>query len=202
MLLLLAASILEKNLSRTWLMRILERREKELYEGGFSTIEELEDQGEKIHSSLLYLSLESLGIRNLDADHVASHIGKATTIAIRLRAVPYHASKKLCFLPRDVMARNGASEEKIFRGESDKSIEEVVYKVSSVAHAHLTHAREISHKIPKQAKLAFLPALFVDEFLSKLQKAHFNIFDPSLSQSNRGISLPFRLYWNKYSGKF
>jgi hypothetical protein len=39
------------------------------------TVQDLEDYAEHTASSLLYLALESLGIKNIHADHVASHLG-------------------------------------------------------------------------------------------------------------------------------
>lgn len=200
-LITLASAIHQKKLSRSWFMRIIDRREKELFETHFKSIKDLEEHGEKIHSSFIYLSLESLGIRNVEADHVASHIGKAVTISTRLRAAPFHASRKLCFLPRDLMAKHGASEENVFRGENGKELEEVAYEVSSIGFAHLKHAREIGEKVKGEAKLAFLPAIVATEYFNSLQKANFNLFDPSLS-FRKGISLPLKLYWHKLNGTF
>lgn len=64
-----------------------------------ATLKDLERNCEDTASSLLYLHLESLGLRTLEADHVASHIGVAYGIAVLLRASAYHASKRVSYLP-------------------------------------------------------------------------------------------------------
>jgi hypothetical protein len=43
-----------------------------------------------------------LGIKDLHADHAASHIGKAQGIVTCLRATPYHGSRRKVFLPMDI----------------------------------------------------------------------------------------------------
>lgn len=43
-----------------------------------------------------------LGVKDLHADHAASHIGKAQGIVTCLRATPYHGSRRKVFLPMDV----------------------------------------------------------------------------------------------------
>ena len=43
-----------------------------------------------------------LGVKDLHADHAASHIGKAQGIVTCLRATPYHSSRRQVFLPMDV----------------------------------------------------------------------------------------------------
>lgn len=43
-----------------------------------------------------------LGVRDIHADHAASHIGKAQGIVTCLRATPYHCSRQKVFLPMDI----------------------------------------------------------------------------------------------------
>ena len=43
----------------------------------FNDIQSAEDYAEKSVSSILYLTLEALDVKNVNADHAASHIGKA-----------------------------------------------------------------------------------------------------------------------------
>ena len=45
---------------------------------------------------------EITGIKDLHADHAASHIGKAQGIVTCLRATPYHGSRRRVFLPMDI----------------------------------------------------------------------------------------------------
>ena len=54
--------------------------------------------------------------------------------------------------------------------------------------------------VPKEARVALLPAVSVTSFLKALQKAHFDIFDSSLQLRNNW--LPWSLFWAKMSKKY
>ena len=43
------------------------------------------------------------GIKDVHADHVASHVGKALGVTTLVRAVPHHAQKRQLYLPTDLM---------------------------------------------------------------------------------------------------
>lgn len=45
---------------------------------------------------------ELVGVKDIHADHAASHIGKAQGIVTCLRATPYHGSRRRVFLPMDI----------------------------------------------------------------------------------------------------
>lgn len=49
------------------------------------------------------------GARNVNADHAASHLGKAEGVATLLRAVPYHRAARRVTLPMDILMRVSAS---------------------------------------------------------------------------------------------
>lgn len=42
------------------------------------------------------------GLKDVHADHAASHIGKAQGIVTCLRAIPYHSSRRKVYLPMDI----------------------------------------------------------------------------------------------------
>lgn len=44
-------------------------------------------------------------VKNVHADHAASHIGKAQGITTIIRATPYHAKKNMVYLPVDLMVK-------------------------------------------------------------------------------------------------
>ncbi len=69
------------------------------------TLADVEEYAEQTASSLYYLSLETMGVKNVNADHVASHIGKAYGLTTLLRGVPFHASRKQIYLPMDLTTK-------------------------------------------------------------------------------------------------
>lgn len=71
----------------------------------FMTIKDMETYSENTQSSLLYLQLESLGVKDVNADHAISHIGKMIGIATFLRSMPFHVSQKRLVLPAEITAK-------------------------------------------------------------------------------------------------
>ncbi|XP_052559265.1 NADH dehydrogenase (ubiquinone) complex I, assembly factor 6 isoform X3 [Tympanuchus pallidicinctus] len=90
------------NLSKMWFTKIIDEREKNLDDRAYRNIQELEAYAENTQSALLYLILEMLGVKDIHADHAASHIGKAQGIVTCLRATPYHCTRRKVFLPMDI----------------------------------------------------------------------------------------------------
>ncbi|XP_008973413.1 NADH dehydrogenase (ubiquinone) complex I, assembly factor 6 isoform X2 [Pan paniscus] len=173
-------------------------KEKNLDDKAYRNIKELENYAENTQSSLLYLTLEILGIKDLHADHAASHIGKAQGIVTCLRATPYHGSRRKVFLPMDICMLHGVSQEDFLRRNQDKNVRDVIYDIASQAHLHLKHARSFHKTVPVKAFPAFLQTVSLEDFLKKIQRVDFDIFHPSLQQKN--TLLPLYLYiqsWRK-----
>jgi len=101
----LAASAARHRLTRRWLDRLIEAREADLEGRAPATVAALEAYAEATHGSLLYLTLEAAGVRDVHADHAASHIGKAAGLAMVIRALPLHARLGQRYVPDDVLAK-------------------------------------------------------------------------------------------------
>jgi phytoene/squalene synthetase len=121
----------ETSLSQTWFRKILSARvrviavlsfnnclatpdtfllvkEADLLDTQYQTLTDLENYAENTQSSLLYLQLESLGIKDMHVDHIASHLGKARGIVTLLRGTPSHLQHRRLCIPSDVMAKVNA----------------------------------------------------------------------------------------------
>lgn len=59
----------------------------------------LESYAEGTLSTLNYLCLEAAGVRDQQADHAASHLGKAVGIVTVLRGTVHHARRRKSYLP-------------------------------------------------------------------------------------------------------
>nr|XP_046255540.1 NADH dehydrogenase (ubiquinone) complex I, assembly factor 6 isoform X3 [Scatophagus argus] len=104
-------AVRKHELTKRWLLRIVTEREKDLDDRAYRNLQDLEAYSENTQSSLMYLLLECLGVKDVHADHAASHIGKAQGIVTCLRATPYHSSRRKVYLPVDVcmLARSFSS---------------------------------------------------------------------------------------------
>ncbi|KAL8589320.1 hypothetical protein ACOMHN_052323 [Nucella lapillus] len=187
-------------MSKRHFKNIVEARAGQLETDGFRTLEEIEKYAENTSSSLHYLVLECLGVKNVHADHAASHIGKAQGLTTVLRALPYHAQRRRVYLPLDLIVKHKVSQEDVIRGRSEQSLLDAVFDLASAAHVHLQTARSFQKDVPKEAFGAFLNTLPCDLYLQNLEKVNFNAFDPKLQ--GRNSSLPFQLWLQKQRRKY
>uniref|UniRef100_A0A8C3RT45 NADH dehydrogenase (ubiquinone) complex I, assembly factor 6 n=1 Tax=Chelydra serpentina TaxID=8475 RepID=A0A8C3RT45_CHESE len=193
-------AIKRHNLTKRWLLKIIDEREKNLDDRAYRNIQELETYADNTHSALLYLTLETLGVRDIHADHAASHIGKAQGIVTCLRATPYHSKRQKVFLPMDICMLHGVSQEDFIRANQEKNLRDVIYNIASQAHVHLEHARSFSKNVPVKAFPAFLYTVALEDYLYKIQKVDFNIFHPSLHK--KSTLLPLYLYIRSWKKKY
>lgn len=103
----------------------------------FADLESLEKYCDYTTSSIYYLLLEAQGTGTVNADHAASHFGKAHGLVNLIRSVPYNARKRVLVLPQDVLLKNGVSSESVFQGQSSAGFKDAVLEVASCAKQHL-----------------------------------------------------------------
>ncbi|XP_071375576.1 NADH dehydrogenase (ubiquinone) complex I, assembly factor 6, partial [Centroberyx affinis] len=135
-------------------------------------------------------------LKDVHADHAASHIGKAQGIVTSLRAIPYHSSRRKVYLPMDICMLHGASQEDFIRSSRQQNVRDVVYDIASQAHVHLQHARSFSKTVPAAAHPAFLQTVVLEDYLQRVRRADFDVFHPSLQ--NRNPLLPIQLYFRSW----
>ena len=90
------------------LKRILDTRETDLLDAQPPL--SIEGYSEGSASQLLYLQLAAAGVASREADHAASHLGKAVGISTLLRGTAFHASNRRSYLPLDLCAEHGVSQ--------------------------------------------------------------------------------------------
>lgn len=100
-------------------------------------VESLEKYCDYTVSSLYYLLLEAKGITNMNADHAASHFGKAHGLITLIRSIPYNARKRVMILPQDILLKNNLSSESVFQGQSTAKLNDAIFELSSCAKQHL-----------------------------------------------------------------
>ncbi|KAF7708829.1 NADH dehydrogenase (ubiquinone) complex I, assembly factor 6 isoform X1 [Silurus meridionalis] len=193
-------AVRKHKLTRRWLLRIIAEREKDMEDRAYRNLQDLEEYAENTQSSLLYLLLETLGVKDVHADHAASHIGKAQGIVTCLRATPYHSQRRKVYLPMDICMLHGASQEDFIRGSREQNVKDVVYDIASQAHVHLQHARSFCKRVPDSAMCAFLQTVAIDDYLERVRKVDFDVFHPSLQRRNP--LLPIQLYFRSFKKKY
>ncbi|KAF2074372.1 hypothetical protein CYY_004306 [Polysphondylium violaceum] len=197
----LAQIIKEKQLTKTWFIKLLNRREKDLQSVQLRDMDELEAYSDDIYSSLILLTLEAMGVKgNHDIEHCASHLGKAVGIMVLIRGTPFHVSRRKLYIPVELTTKYGIKPEQLFRGEVDvPALKNAIYDMASLAKLHLEKAR--SFKAPPPTNQAFLIAQMVEDFLRRIQQVDFNVFKYEEDTTPDALLL-IKLYKNKFFDKF
>ncbi|XP_043922504.1 NADH dehydrogenase (ubiquinone) complex I, assembly factor 6 isoform X3 [Protopterus annectens] len=196
----LLKAVKKHKLTKRWLMKMIDEREKNLDNHVFRNLQELETYSENTQSSLAYLMLETLGVKDVQADHAASHIGKAQGIVTCIRATPYNCSQRKVYLPLDICMLHRVPQESLLRRSKEKNVRDVIYDIASQAHIHLDHARSFMNRVPSKAFPAFLHTVILEDYLNKLQKVDFDVFHSSLQRRN--TLLPLYLYIRSWKNKY
>lgn len=210
----LASVVSEQKISKSWLKRSVEARindaQREVTEIP-KTIAELEKYAEDTVSTLLYTTLQAGGIRSTAADHVASHIGKASGLLLLLKSLPYHANRQrqFSYIPAEVAEKNGLMGKQGGRSEirmdSREDLSNAVFEIASVAFVHLQKARELAGTVPAEARPVLLPAVPAQVLLDSLSRVQFDVFDSRLNRGILGVPplwFQLKLKWHSWRGKY
>ena len=162
-----------------------------------ATIAELDGYNESTYSSLLYLSLQCIPTQqaSVQADHVASHVGKALGLTRMLQSLPAHAREQRCYIPTAIMQQCKVDEESVYRGESGEGLREAVYELASNAKAHIAHARSHCSGLTKQQVGSMLDVVAMERWLDRLEEVNFDVFEPRLVDIDRHGWEPLKLRW-------
>jgi NADH dehydrogenase [ubiquinone] 1 alpha subcomplex assembly factor 6 len=135
------------------------------------TIDSLTSHAESTSSTVLYLVLSLLSLSSSNLAHAASHLGIAQTITTLLRALPFHSKNKRMVIPAEITAKHGVRQEDVFRqGPHTPGMDDAVFEFATIAHDHLTTAREMlmkaegfNSRVPREALPIFLVGVRVDK---------------------------------------
>ncbi|KJA21185.1 hypothetical protein HYPSUDRAFT_165987 [Hypholoma sublateritium FD-334 SS-4] len=195
-------------LSAYHLKRIIDARDAELQTSTFLTVDLLTAHAEATSSTVLYLLLSLLSLPSATLSHAVSHIGTAHTFTTMLRALPYHATHGRMFIPAEITAKHGVSQEDVFRhGPNAKGIDDAVFDFATIAHDHLNTAHDmlktsedLNSMVPEKAVPVFLAGVPVINYLRRLENAGFNAFDPKLER--RDGFLAWQMWMAYYRRRF
>ncbi|BFZ57747.1 hypothetical protein PYCC9005_004800 [Savitreella phatthalungensis] len=102
-------------LTKPYLLRMIAERETRIDDMSFPTIDKAERYAERTSSTLLYLQLESLGIRLPAVDDCAQHVGLATGLVSLVRGFGYYLERRQVVIPADLCAHAGVRQEDLLR---------------------------------------------------------------------------------------
>jgi NADH dehydrogenase [ubiquinone] 1 alpha subcomplex assembly factor 6 len=178
----LAAVIGEFALTRGHFDRLIDARERDLGDEAPVSLSALEDYAENTAATLLYLTLEVLGVRDAAAEDAAREIGTAYGLTGLLRALPFHARAGRRYIPDDVAADAGLDARDYGALRPSPALRRAVATVADTAGAHLRGAKAQRGRVPLAAMPAMLPAVIADRALRQLRSAGFDPFAAGLAR--------------------
>lgn len=208
----------EFHLTRRFLERLIESRRADLDVAQYATMEDLIRYSEDSVSTLLYLSLETLGVRDDAADEVAYYAGVGMGLVTAIRSIPYHLHlhENLAVPANVLLTENSRQRDDLLlslRAQEDSPIaplteqqrqiwHDAIREMVATASLHLSKAQQLQTQVPREARAAFLPIVPSMLYLSQLQE-HYNVFDPALTDpSQRRLKLLLLLSRTWLTGVF
>ena len=160
-------------------------------------IAELDAYNESTYSSLLYLAMQCTSTQqaSVQADHVASHVGKAVGLCRLLQSLPAQAREQRCYIPTAIMQQCKVDEASVYRGEGGDGLREAVFELASNAKAHIRHARSHCSGLSKEQVSVLLDVVAVERWLDQLEAVNFDVFDARLVDIDRQGLEPLKLRW-------
>jgi phytoene synthase len=150
---------------------MIEARRFDLFDDPMPTLNDLEGYLGETASALIQMAAFVLDPANAASSaHAAGLAGVAMGIVGQLRLVPITRARGQCYVPNDLLEKEGLTPAELLRGEPSNSLEKVLSGLRDVARRRLDEARRLRAEIPPAAFPAFLPAALAELYLDRLAK--------------------------------
>lgn len=173
----LAETIKRYNLPVAALIALIDARVFDLYDDPMPTLLDLEGYAGETSSALMQLgSIVLAGGTEPGTCDTAGHAGVAYGLTGLMRALPWHAARRQCYMPADVLDRHGVDRETMFRGEMTPELGAALAEMRAHAQHHLERTRDLVSCVRPEVASAFLPVCLVEPFLKVMARKGFNPF--------------------------
>lgn len=190
----LADAIGRHGLDRADFEQMIDAREFDLEDRQPDTLDALAGYGAATAGTLAALATGALDAGTAGAD-APREAGTAWALAGLLRAVPFHARQRRCYLPRDVLADDQAVRA-LYDGRIEPAVAEAMAAVAARAHAHLTIARR--RGVSRTVLPAVLPATLIESDLGRLAGAGSDLF---VRSNGPPLARQARMLWAAARGR-
>lgn len=163
------------NLPITGLISMVEARIFDLYNDPMPSLNDLEGYAGETVSGLFQLACYILN--NGDdpgTSTAAGHAGVAYCLTGLMRALPWHASRKQTFLPKDVLDRHNVDLATLFKGDTTPELKAALKELRDHVRHHLSRVKQAADSVPDCCRTAYLPLALVEPYLKKLDATEFD----------------------------
>lgn len=169
-------------------VRLIDARVFDLYDDPMPTLNDLEGYAGDTSSSLIHLGAMMLAGGNPGTANAAGYGGVAYALTGLLRALPIHARRHQCYLPKAMMVARSVDEAMLFAGRTTPELLRLLADLRTIARQHAAEARRELTMLDPLMRPAFLPLALVGPYLDRMDRPNY---DPFI-----GIELPaWRRQW-------
>jgi phytoene synthase len=180
----LTGAIRTNGFTRAHFDELIDAREQDLGETPLLSLESLEAYADATSARLIYLALESLGVRDQAAEKAGFHVGVAYAFAGLLRAIPFRAHAGRMIIPTDIAEQTGLAAHDYRALRNTRALRMATATIAAAASKHLASAHAHRRSIPKPALPALLPAVIAERSLARLKRAGYDPLDPALATTD------------------
>jgi len=185
----IVACVAAASLDLGCLNRAIDARERDLDDALFADLAALEAYAEDSSGAIFEAAFLAA-----DADPgPAKALGTGYALAGLLRAMPFFARQRRCFLPADLLAKAGLAVETVVEGKAGAAIAACIEPIARRA------GDLLETTVPRSALVPALPAALAKLSLRRLAANGFDPFAPALQTPHPGDI--WRLLWARLSGR-
>jgi 15-cis-phytoene synthase len=127
-------------------------------------------------SALIQMASLVLGREEaLESAEAAGLAGVAYGLSGIMRSLPRHRAMARCYVPLDLLARQGATAGDVIAGENVAALEVVLSELREKIRLRLDQARKLAWTIKPSVMPVFLHVSLTEEYLRKLDAARENV---------------------------
>lgn len=173
----LVETLAQTGLARSTLDSLIDARVRELYHDPVMTRAELGAYAWDTDGAILRLAAATLtGQQEVMFAAAAEPAAEASTIAWSLLQLPAHASRRLTFIPEDLLQQHGVDREDIFAGRMTPALVAALADMRAWARARLAQFRPAHAVLDEKARPAFLHVWLLPGVLDAMQRPGFDPF--------------------------
>lgn len=158
------------------LLRLIEARKFDLYNDPMPTLVALEAYLDDTGSTLFSTAALILAPTSPQIEHAARHAGIAHGLIRIIARLPRDASRRQLYLPEEILAQHGVTDEQVFAGQPMPAISAVCVQLLVEARTHRDAALALLRELPRATRPAFLQLALLDHDLKMFGRAEHDPF--------------------------
>ncbi|MEM7171413.1 MAG: phytoene/squalene synthase family protein [Pseudomonadota bacterium] len=165
---------------------LIDAREFDLKRQAPKDLKALEAYAAATSASLNQLALTILGPVDPQVIEAGRQLGKAWALTGLMRAIPFHAAQKRCFIPSDIATNENLTLGDLFELRPSRALSASLRPLWTAAQDFLENSQSLNRKAQKEGRGVFLLAKLCRLYLERLDQAELNPFDDKVQRPLSG----------------